>query len=87
MEFALKGRKGYAGTLASYEDQFGGGSMFGDNKAHEDTLIGVLLAIYRYRARYCPGFSRFKIVTGQPIISHKPSEKTKLAELLKGTHV
>lgn len=87
MEFSLYGRKGYAGTLASYEDQFGGGAMYGESKAHEDTLIRVLLAIYRYRARYCPGFDRFKIVAGQPIISHKPTEKTKLADLLKGDHV
>lgn len=85
MEFELNGRKGFAGTLASYEDQFGGG-MYGDSKAHDDTLIRVLLAIYRYTQKYCPGFTRFNIVTGQPIISHKPGEKKKLAALLKGTH-
>ena len=88
MEFSLKGRRGYAGTLASYEDQFGGGgAMYGESKAHDDTLIRVLLAIYRYRTRYCPGFDRFKIVAGQPIVSHNVNEKTKLAELLKGEHV
>lgn len=87
MEFALKGRKGFAGTLASYEDQYGGGAMYGESKAHEDTLIRVLLAIYRYRAQYCPGFSRFKIVAGQPIISHGVDEKAKLADLLRGEHV
>lgn len=86
MEFSFNGRKGFAGTLASYEDQYGGGSMFGDSKAHEDTLIRVLLAIYRYTQKHCPGFNRFNIVAGQPIISHKPAEKEKLASLLKGTH-
>ncbi|MGN7387699.1 ParM/StbA family protein [Sporosarcina sp. SAFN-015] len=87
MEFAYEGRKGYAGTLASYEDQFGGGAMYGDSKAHDDTLIRVLLAIYRYTQKYCPGYERFDIVVGQPIISHKKSEKTKLELLLRGTHV
>lgn len=86
MEFSFNGRKGFAGTLASYEDQFGGGSMYGDSKAHDDTLIRVLLAIYRYTQKYCPGYNRFNVVAGQPIISHKPGEKKKLAELLKGTH-
>ncbi|MCG7345292.1 hypothetical protein MHZ92_14225 [Sporosarcina sp. ACRSL] len=86
MEFAYEGRKGYAGTLASYEDQFGGGAMYGDSKAHDDTLIRVLLAIYRYTTKYCPGFERFDLVVGQPIISHKKSEKQKLELLLRGTH-
>lgn len=87
MEFAFNGRKGFAGTLASFEDQFGGGAMYGDSKAHEDTLIRVLLAIYRYTQKYCPGFTRFNIVAGQPIVSHKLSEKKKLSDMLKGTHL
>lgn len=85
-EFTFEGRRGYAGTLASYEDQFGGGAMYGDSKAHEDTLIRVLLAIHRYTSKYCPGFARFDIVAGQPIISHKLGEKRKLADLLRGKH-
>lgn len=87
MEFAYEGRKGYAGTLASYEDQFGGGgARYGESKAHDDTVIRVLLAIYRYTQKYCPGFTRFDIVVGQPIVSHKKSEKQKLELLLRGTH-
>ena len=86
MEFELNGRKGYAGTLASYEDGFDGVGMYGDSKAHEDTLIRVLLAIYRYTEKYCPGFVHFQIVCGQPIISHKPKEKNKLIDMLTGTH-
>lgn len=86
MEFVFNGRKGFAGTLASYEDQFGGGAMYGDSKAHDDTLIRVLLAIYRYTQKYCPGFTRFNVVAGQPIISHKPGEKKKLQGLLQGEH-
>lgn len=87
MEFAYEGRRGYAGTLASYEDQYGGGAMYGDSKAHDDTLIRVLLAIYRYTQKYCPGYERFDLVVGQPIVSHKPAEKRKLETLLRGTHV
>lgn len=86
MEFELNGRKGYAGTLASYEDQFGGGAMYGDSKAHEDTLIRVLLAIYRYKERYCPGFNRFNIVVGQPLISHNNAEKKRITSMLSGEH-
>lgn len=87
MEFSFKGRKGFSGTLASYEDQFGGGAMYGESKAHEDTLIRVLLALYRYTQMYCPGFTRFNIVAGQPIITHKPGEKKKLVDMLKGEHI
>nr|WP_285847124.1 hypothetical protein [Sporosarcina luteola] len=87
MEFMYNGRKGFAGTLASYEDQFGGGAMYGDSKAHEDTVIRVLLAIYRYTQKYCPGFVRFNIVAGQPIVSHKPAEKKKLVDMLKNEHI
>lgn len=87
MEFNFNSRKGFAGTLASFEDQFGGGAMYGNSKAHEDTLIRVLLAIHRYTQKYCPGFTKFNIVAGQPIVSHKKSEKGKLAEMLKGEHM
>lgn len=86
MEFELNGRRGYAGTLASYEDQFGGGAMYGDTKAHDDTLVRVLLAIYRYKEKYCPGFNKFSIVVGQPISSHNKTEKDKLTKMLRGEH-
>ncbi|WP_252503301.1 ParM/StbA family protein [Sporosarcina sp. Marseille-Q4943] len=86
MEFAYNGRKGFAGTLASYEDQFGGGAMYGDSKAHDDTLIRTLLAAYRYTKKYCPDRGRFNLVVGQPIVSHKPKEKQKIIDLLQGSH-
>lgn len=86
MEFEINDRKGFAGTIAVYEDEFGGGSMFGDSKAHADTLIRVLLAIYRYIKKYCPGVENVSLVTGQRIISHKDAEKKKIIEMLKGTH-
>src|SRR5690606_4335860 len=75
MEFEVNGRRGFAGTLASHEDQFGGGGMYGGNKVHGDTLIRVLLAIYRYKEKYCPGYVRFNIVVGQPIGKNTPGEK------------
>ncbi|WP_172373557.1 ParM/StbA family protein [Sporosarcina jiandibaonis] len=86
MEFEIDGRKGFAGTIAVYEDEFGGGSMFGDSKAHEDTKIRVLLAIHRYIEKYSPGIENVSLVTGQPISSHKDAEKKKIIEMLKGTH-
>lgn len=86
MEFEIDGRKGFAGTIAVYEDQFGGGGMYGDSKAHEDTKIRVLLAIHRYIERYCPGVENVSLVTGQPIVSHKDAEKKKIIKMLKGTH-
>lgn len=86
MEFEVNGRKGFAGTLASYEDVINGGAMYGDSKAHDDTLIRVLLAIYRYRSKYCPGLNRISIVTGQPIISHKVDDKELIANMLRGNH-
>lgn len=86
MEFELNGRKGFAGTIAANEDQFGVTSLYGDTKAHEDTLIRVLLAIYRYKAKYYLDAERYSIVCSQPIVSHNADEKAKLVELLRGTH-
>lgn len=86
MEFEIEGRKGFAGTIAVYEDQFGGTGMYGDSKAHEDTKIRVLLAIHRYIEKYCPNTENVSLVTGQPIVSHKATEKEKIIEMLKGPH-
>ena len=86
MEFELNGRRGYAGTIAANEDQFGVTSLYGDTKAHEDTLIRVLLAIYRYTTKYYLDIERVSIVCSQPIISHTADEKAKLVALLRGTH-
>ena len=86
MEFEINGRKGFAGSIAEYEDEFGNGTMYGDSKAHEDTKIRVLLAIHRYLAKYCPHFDRIAIVTGQPIKRHKPTEKEEIKRMLEGIH-
>ncbi|MEK3935899.1 hypothetical protein MKY41_11280 [Sporosarcina sp. FSL W7-1349] len=87
MEFEIAGRKGFAGTIAAYEDVFGGsGAMFGDSKAHEDTKIRVLLAIHRYTDKYCPGVEDVTLVTGQPIVSHVDEEKERIQEMLVGHH-
>ncbi|MFL0584740.1 ParM/StbA family protein [Solibacillus silvestris] len=86
MEFEINGRKGYAGTIALYEDEFGNGSMYGDTKAHEDTKIRVLLAINRYLDMYCSNVGRVSVVVGQPIKRHKESEKNKIKEMLIGQH-
>lgn len=86
MEFEIAGRKGFAGSIAVYEDEFGGASMFGDTKAHEDTKIRVLLAIYRYGKKYGIDITDVSLVTGQPIVSHKPAEKGAIQRMLVGSH-
>ncbi|WP_432352645.1 ParM/StbA family protein [Sporosarcina sp. A2] len=86
MEFDIGGRKGFAGSIAVYEDEFGGSAMFGDTKAHEDTKIRILLAIYRYGKKYGIDITEVSLVTGQPIVSHKPADKEKIQQMLVGTH-
>ena len=86
MEFEIDGRKGFAGSIAKYEDEFGDGTRYGDSKAHEDTKIRVLLAIDRYMNRFCPQMEKVKIVTGQPIKRHNKVEKDLIINMLKGEH-
>ncbi|UAW07774.1 hypothetical protein PVJ1_00040 [Psychrobacillus phage PVJ1] len=86
MEFEINGRKGFAGSIAEYEDEFGDGTTFGDTKAHEDTKIRILLGVYRYIEKYCPGTQIINLVTGQPISNHKDEEKNKIIQMLKGHH-
>lgn len=85
VEFHIGNRKGFAGSIAEHEDDYGSG-MYGDSKAHEDTKIRVLLAIYRYLKRYCPHYEKIEVVTGQPIISHKHAEMKIINDMLEGYH-
>ena len=84
MEFEIEGRKGFAGSIALYENEFGTGATYGETKAHEDTKIRILLAIHRYVERYCPGTNVIALVTGQPITRHKDGEKAKIVDMLLG---
>ncbi|MDW0112150.1 hypothetical protein QT711_03065 [Sporosarcina saromensis] len=86
MEFEIDGRKGYAGSIATVEDVFGSGGMYGDSKAHEDTKIRILLALFRYINQYSPNTDTVSIVTGQPIVSHNTNEKQKIVGMLQGGH-
>lgn len=87
MEFEIDGRKGFAGSIAQYEDEFdGGGSMFGDTKNHDDNKIRVILAIHRYIEKYAQGTTNVQIVTGQPIKRYSDTEKQGIIDLLKGEH-
>lgn len=86
MEFTIGKRKGFAGTIAMFEDEFGNGSTYGDTKAHEDNKIRVLLAINRYLDKYCSDVGKIAIVTGQPIIRHTDAEKKKIQQMLMGNH-
>ncbi|MDP5274368.1 ParM/StbA family protein [Chengkuizengella axinellae] len=82
MIFEYKGRKGFAGSLARNESEFGG-SMMGDTKAHEDGKLRVLLALHRY----CSDKEKVYLVTGQPIKKHQRDEKQKIKEMLLGRQI
>jgi plasmid segregation protein ParM len=85
MYFEYQGEKGFAGSLALYESEFGG-SIMGDTKAHSDTKLRVLIGIHRYSSLYQIEEKEFNIVVGQPISKHLPHEKTRIKEMLKGWH-
>jgi plasmid segregation protein ParM len=80
MEFEYNGRKGFAGTLARYESEFGG-TLKGDTKANEDAKLRVLLALHRYSDDVDNA-----IVVGQPIAKHVEGEKAKIKSMLLGEH-
>jgi plasmid segregation protein ParM len=80
MEFEYNGRKGFAGTLARYESEFGG-TLKGDTKANEDVKLRVLLALHRYSDDVDNA-----IVVGQPIKKHVDAEKEKIKKMLLGEH-
>src|SRR5690554_6109639 len=81
IEFEYQGKKGFAGTLAQTEGEFGG-TQKGDTKAHEETLLRVLFALRNYSEH-----EHFKIIVGQPINRHTQEEKEKIKKLLLGNHV
>jgi plasmid segregation protein ParM len=85
MYFEYQGEKGFAGSLALYESEFGG-SIMGDTKAHTDTKLRVLIGIHRYVSLYQIEDKEFDIVIGQPISKHTPEEKTRMKDMLKGWH-
>lgn len=82
MEFNINGRQGFAGSIAKIEDEFGGGNMMGDSKAHDEAKIRILLALFHY----CSDGDDIKLVVGQPIGQHTPDEKSKIKKMLIGWH-
>lgn len=80
MIYEFNGQKGFAGTLAMYESNYAA-SMLGDNKAHSDLLIRVLIALHKYSNE-----TEFKIVVGQPISKHDNKHKQLIKEMLIGSH-
>ena len=72
--------KGFAGTLARYESEFGG-TIKGKTKANKDAVLRVLIAVHKY------GKQNNNIVIGQPIDAHYDTEKNKLKDMLKGKHI
>jgi plasmid segregation protein ParM len=79
MVWEYNGKKGFAGTLARYESEYNG-KMMGSTKAHEDTLLRVLLALHRQDDEV------FHLVVGQPIESHTEVQKAKIITMLTGAH-
>lgn len=75
--------KGFAGTLAKRESEFGG-TMMGMSKAHPDMLIRVLIALHRYAEHDKESFG---LVIGQPIINHTDNLKTTMKDMLLGEHI
>lgn len=86
MEFKIGNRRGFAGTVAKYEDVYGGEVMFGISKAHDDTKVKVLLGIYRYMQIHNIKAHNISIVVGQPIGQHKESDKEFIKKMLLGYH-
>lgn len=82
MVFEYLGKKGFAGTLAQRESEFGG-SLMGSSKAHNDMLIRVLLGLHRYTDER---EATFNIIVGQPIKNHTEANKNKMKEMLIGVH-
>lgn len=74
-------RKGFAGELAERESEFGG-SIMGDSKNHEDTLIRTLIGLHRIKA----SVNTFRVVMGQPISKHTEAEKKGIKDMLEGSH-
>lgn len=78
MVWECEERKGFAGTLAKFESEFGG-TLKGDSKAHFDAKLRVLLALHRH----CDD-ETVNLVVGQPISKHNEGEKQKIVTMLKG---
>lgn len=86
MEFEIDGERGYAGTIARYEDTFGIEAMYGISKAHGDSKIKTLLAIYRYIKHHNIITNKVSIVVGQPVKGHVTEDKEYIINMLKGKH-
>lgn len=74
-----KGEKGFAGTLAKYESEYGG-TIKGITKAHPEAILRALIAIHKY------GDNINQIIVGQPISTHVDKEKQKIKDALIGEH-
>lgn len=86
MIYEIDGKKGLAGTIAKNESRLGNTSMFGTSKAHRDTKIRILLAIFRYLKKFKLEPETISIVVGQPIDGHDDNEKKIIRDMLEGSH-
>lgn len=86
MEFTINNRRGYAGSIAMFEDEFGDGTRYGNTKAHDDAYTRILLAIHRYVSYFEHEATHISLVTGQPISRHKQDEKDTIIRSLVGHH-
>ncbi|SDX44622.1 plasmid segregation protein ParM [Marininema mesophilum] len=85
MVWEYEGRRGFAGTLAQAESEWGG-TVKGTTKAHDDGKMRVLLGIHRIIPEYQGGNLTVRIVTCQPICQHTSIEKEKIINMLIGSH-
>ncbi len=86
MVYEIDGKKGLAGTIAKNESRLGTSNMYGTTKAHPDTKIRVLLAIFRYIDKYKLNSDSVSIITGQPLEGHGPDEKQYIKDMLIDKH-
>lgn len=79
MVYEYKGERGMAGDIVAYECDLPR-EFYGSTKAHKDAMLRTLIAIHRY------GGEVNDIIVGQPIMTHTPSEKSAITEMLTGHH-
>jgi plasmid segregation protein ParM len=75
----FRGEKFFAGNIAERES-IGGRKPGGISKAHNETLLRVLLYLHQF------GSATSKIAVGQPIEGMVEEEKNRIKDMLKGKH-
>ncbi|MCS1350334.1 ParM/StbA family protein [Mechercharimyces sp. CAU 1602] len=80
IEVVYEGERLFIGDLAVRESEFHR-SMMTDTKAHEQTLILTLVAVYQANT-----VGKVSVVTGLPVELHSDDEKASMKKLITGKH-